>query len=82
MAALILKIGISRNPICDNLVGFPKSGHNFALCGVKIGVFMILNSMEAFILHQNHSLVTKAMPTSNPPLIGITLWHKILTNQD
>ena len=27
MVASILKIGISRNPICDNLVGFPKSGH-------------------------------------------------------
>ena len=25
--ASILKIDISRNPICDNLVGFPKSGH-------------------------------------------------------
>ena len=29
MAASVLKIGISRNPICDNLVGFPKSGHIF-----------------------------------------------------
>ena len=27
MVASILQIGISRNPICDNLVGFPKSGH-------------------------------------------------------
>ena len=27
MAASILKIGISRNSNCDNLVGFPKSGH-------------------------------------------------------
>ena len=30
MAASILKIGISCNPICDNLVGFPKSGHIYA----------------------------------------------------
>ena len=27
MAASILQINISQNPICDNLVGFPKSGH-------------------------------------------------------
>ena len=27
MAASILQIGISRNPICDNLVDFPKLGH-------------------------------------------------------
>ena len=28
MAALILYIGISQNVNCDNMVGFPKSGHN------------------------------------------------------
>ena len=27
MVASILKIVIIRNTICDNLVGFPKSGH-------------------------------------------------------
>ena len=27
MLTLILKIGISRNTNCDNLIGFPKSGH-------------------------------------------------------
>ena len=27
MVASIFKIGISQNPNCDNLVGFPKSGH-------------------------------------------------------
>ena len=27
MVASILKIVITRNTICDNLVGFPKSGH-------------------------------------------------------
>ena len=27
MVASILKISISQNPNCDNLVGFPKSGH-------------------------------------------------------
>ena len=27
MAASILKIVITRNTICDNLVSFPKSGH-------------------------------------------------------
>ena len=27
MATSILKIVIARNTICDNLVGFPKSGH-------------------------------------------------------
>ena len=27
MMASILKIIITRNTICDNLVGFPKSGH-------------------------------------------------------
>ena len=31
MAASILKIGISRNANCDNLVGFPKSGHIYIL---------------------------------------------------
>ena len=30
MVASILKIVITRNTICDNLVGFPKSGHNFS----------------------------------------------------
>ena len=30
MAASMLKIGIFQNPICDNLVGFPKSGHIYA----------------------------------------------------
>ena len=29
MVASILEIAISRNPSCDNLVGFPKSGHNW-----------------------------------------------------
>ena len=28
MVASILKIVITRNTICDNLVDFPKSGHN------------------------------------------------------
>ena len=34
MAASILKINISLNPICDNLVGFPNSGHiyEFVCC--------------------------------------------------
>ena len=27
MVASILEIGISRNVNCDNMVGFPKSGH-------------------------------------------------------
>ena len=27
MVASIFKIGISQNAKCDNLVGFPKSGH-------------------------------------------------------
>ena len=27
MVASILKIVVTRNAICDNLVGFPKSGH-------------------------------------------------------
>ena len=27
MEVLVLKIGISGNTNCDNLVGFPKSGH-------------------------------------------------------
>ena len=27
MGASIIKIIVSRNTICDNLVGFPKSGH-------------------------------------------------------
>ena len=27
MAASILKLGTSQNTNCDNLVGFPKSGH-------------------------------------------------------
>ena len=29
MVASILKIVITRNTICDNLVSFPKSGHNY-----------------------------------------------------
>ena len=29
MVASILKIIITRNTICDNLVSFPKSGHIF-----------------------------------------------------
>ena len=31
MVGSILKINISQNPICDNLVGFPKSGHSYTL---------------------------------------------------
>ena len=31
MVASILKIVITRNTVCDNLVGFPKSGHNYIL---------------------------------------------------
>ena len=31
MVASILKIVITRNTICDNLVGFPKSGHNYII---------------------------------------------------
>ena len=27
MVASIFKIGVSRNANCDNMVGFPKSGH-------------------------------------------------------
>ena len=27
MAVSILQIGVSRNVNCDNMVGFPKSGH-------------------------------------------------------
>ena len=30
MVASILKIIIARNTICDNLVGFPKSGHIYS----------------------------------------------------
>ena len=30
MVASVLQIGISRNPICNNLVGFPKSGHMYS----------------------------------------------------
>ena len=30
MVASILKIVITRNTICDNLVGFPKSGHIYS----------------------------------------------------
>ena len=36
MVALILKIVITRNTICDNLVGFPKSGH----------IFLVLSSLN------------------------------------
>ena len=32
MVASILKIAITRNTICDNFVGFPKSGH-ILYCG-------------------------------------------------
>ena len=31
IVASVLKIGISRNTTCDNMVGFPKSGHNYIL---------------------------------------------------
>ena len=31
MVASILKIVITRNTICDNLVGFPKSGHKYRM---------------------------------------------------
>ena len=35
MVASILKIVITRNTICDILVGFPKSGHILALLGLR-----------------------------------------------
>ena len=31
MVASILKIVITRNTICDNLVGFAKSGHIYVI---------------------------------------------------
>ena len=43
MMASILKIVITRNTICDNLVGFPKSGHIIIIAVTFILTF-ILNS--------------------------------------
>ena len=37
MVASRLKIVITRNTICDNLVGFPKSGHILRLTVVATG---------------------------------------------
>ena len=38
MVVSILKIGITRNTIYDNLVGLPKSGHNFVFARLSIPV--------------------------------------------
>ena len=42
MAASILKIGISQNPICDNLVGFPKSDNIYLQMRVDIMLFSLV----------------------------------------
>ena len=42
MVASILKILITRNTICDNLVGFPKSGHVCALASDWHGLWLAL----------------------------------------
>ena len=36
MVASILKIVITRNTICDILVGFPKSGHIYILIEIVV----------------------------------------------
>ena len=36
MVTSILKIVITQNTICDNLVGFPKSGHKCSICIYKL----------------------------------------------
>ena len=45
MAASVLKIGISQNPNCDNLIGFPKSGH---ICHSKLLYSWNISSAEIF----------------------------------
>ena len=42
MVASVLKNVITRNTICDNLVGFPKSGHICMLIYANKIIFMFL----------------------------------------
>ena len=39
MVASIIKIIVSQNTICDNLVSFPKSGH---ICRINITVVSLV----------------------------------------
>ena len=38
MVASVLEISIIRNTNCDNLVGFPKSGHIY---GIKVQQYLL-----------------------------------------
>ena len=51
MVASILKIGISQNLICDNLVSFPKSGHkyNYMYCYLLIYEHLLTQIVAALI---------------------------------
>ena len=40
MVASILKIIITRNTNCDNLVGFPKSGHIYMYIYIYIYIYI------------------------------------------
>ena len=50
MAASILKISIPRNSICDNLVGFPKSGHIYVYSNFKLLMECFLGASLLYML--------------------------------
>ena len=51
MAASILKISISQNANCDNMIGFPKLGHIY-VCTWSVSETKILAVLENFKIQQ------------------------------
>ena len=65
MAASILQIGNSRNVNCDNMVGFPKSGHNLH---VNYNVEQLFHSGKKCVkMFQN--MLCRAVPWNNDNLL-------------
>ena len=54
MAASILKIVITRNTICDNLVGFPKSGH----ISIYRYITRFITAMQYNMANREHRYIT------------------------
>ena len=74
--ASILKISISRNPICDNLVGFPKSGHIFLWVSYKHCTdlwfaFISMKSNDLVHATTRWSRATQALDITKLPIVII-----------
>ena len=80
MVASILKIGISQNPICDNLVGFPKSYHIYTSFSRLMGRVKYKITKSHYIqwnLHIIHILGTTKCPDYQGALMfQATLYDK------